>query len=83
MILVLGISLESIADALITVYLLMVTTVSRHRTQPVDVSLVLLSVDVSARYNNILFSMWTHTCCTLIWLSAERHRIPKGAECWL
>ena len=53
MILVLGRRLKLLADALMTVYLLIVTTVCRPGTQA-----TILAVDVSARYNNIPLSVW-------------------------
>ena len=53
MIFVLGRRPKSLADALMTVYLLIVTTVSRPGTHA-----TILAVDVSARYNKIPLSVW-------------------------
>ena len=53
MILVLGRRLKSLADALTTVYLLIVTTVCRPGTHA-----TILAVDVSARYNKIPLWVW-------------------------
>ena len=53
MIFVLGRWPKSLADALMTVFLLIVTTVCRPGTHA-----TILAVDVSARYNNIPLSVW-------------------------